>query len=397
MRSSLDRMMVVLSKEIIDNLRDKRSFLTSLITTLVTPALLLGLVVVMGKTIFKNVDESELILPVVGAENAPGLIKYLEQNGVVIEPGPDNPQEVIKNGDEDVIIVIPEGYGEDFSASRPAAVQIVMDTSRTSAMRTISKVESLVNSYGTMIGTLRLYARGVNPMILQAVAVEQIDVATPESQAMMFLNMLPFMLTIIIFSGGSYVIIDTTAGERERTSLEPLLINPANRWELVLGKYLAAIPFVTLALAVTLSAFAIGFNLIRVEEFLGVQISISWKTISSIFLICLPVVLFATGLQMIVATATRSFKEAQTYVSLISFLPALPGAFLAFLPSESELWKMMVPSYGQQLLIDQIMRGEGLAQNDIFISAIVTVVAALVLLLIAVRLYKREQIIFGTK
>lgn len=398
MKPSLRRIWIVFTKEMLDNLRDRRSLLTSLVTTLITPALLIGLIIVMGKTILSEPGKAQaFVVPVAGQENAPGLVSFLEQNGVDVIAAPEAPREAISRGDYDVILSIPEAYGESFRAAHPASVQLITDTSNQSALRKISELQQLVSQYAATIGSLRLYARGIDPTIVSAVNVDLVDLSTPQSQAMIFLNMLPFMLVIIIFTGGSYVIIDTTAGERERSSLEPLLINPANRWELVAGKYLAALPFVTAALAVTLAAYGIGFNLIPLEQYVGWQISIGADLLLNVFLICLPMIFFASALQMIIATGTRSFKEAQTYTSLIGFVPALPGAFMSFLPSQPALWKMLVPTYGQQFLINEWMRGESVNPTYIWVSSAVTLAAAFVLFLVSVRLYNREKLLFGAK
>jgi sodium transport system permease protein len=330
-------------------------------------------------------------------QNAPALVAFLQQNDVQVLPAPQDAAAAIQNGLFDVILVIPKEYGEDFTAAQPAVVQMLLDSSRQSSLVTIQKMTQLLQQYNGMIGNLRLLARGVNPSVSQALAIQQLDVATPQSRVMIFLNMMPFLLLITIFTGGMYVVIDTTAGERERSSLEPLLINPVARWEFVIGKYAAAIPFVLSSLAITLAAYTLGFNLLPMEEFIGHKLNIGLETVVTIYLICVPIVLFGTGLQMVVATFTHSFKEAQTYVSLMAFLPALPGAFLAFLPSQADLWKMFIPTFGQQLLINQILRAETVSQMNILVSALVTTVAAGILLWIAIRLYQREQVLFGTR
>jgi sodium transport system permease protein len=396
-RTSLKHISIVFRKEAVDNLRDRRSLISALITTLITPALLLSLIMVIGKTIFSQSEEKIVQLPIVGPGNAPGLVNYLKQNGVKILPAPDDPKAEVKNGNFDVILVIPEGYASDFTKDQPATIQMISDSSRTSAIPSIQKVGDLLDAYNNLVGSLRLMARGVNPVVLQTIYIEQVDVSTPQSQVMIFLNMMPFLLLITIFTGGMYVVIDTTAGERERNSLEPLLINPVSRWEFVLGKYAAALPFTTITLATTLSAFALGFNFLPIEQYIGRRLIIDFPTTISIFLICLPIILFATAIQMVVATYTRSFKEAQTYVSLMAFIPALPGAFLAFLPTRPGVWKMAIPTFGQQLLINQMLRGESIGMNFVLISTFVTILAALLLLGVAVRLYQREQILFGTR
>ncbi len=395
--SRLERIQSVFSKEVVDNLRDRRSLISAFITTLITPTLLISLIMVMGRTIFERGVDKPIVLPVQGMEKAPSLVNFLKQNGVQVLPAPADPVAAIQNGVYDVILVVTNEYGQNFKNTQPAVVQMLLDSSRQSSLVTIQKTTTLLQQYNGLIGNLRLLARGVNPTISQALAIQQLDVATPQSRVMIFLNMMPFLLLITIFTGGMYVVIDTTAGERERSSLEPLLINPVARWEFVIGKYAAALPFVLASLAVTLAAYTIGFNLLPMEEFIGHQLNIHLGTVLSIYLICLPIVLFGTALQMVVATFTHSFKEAQTYVSLMAFLPALPGAFLAFLTVQSNIWTMLIPTFGQQLLINQILRGEAISQVNIVVSATVTTLATFGLLFVAIRLYQREQVLFGTR
>lgn len=396
-RKALRQIGIVFEKECLDNLRDRRSILSALISTLLTPSLLIALIVVMGRTILADATQRKIILPVEGAENAPSLVQYLKQNGVDVLAAPEDPESAVQNGDFDAILIIPANFPKNFSTSQPAPIQIIMDSSRQSAMATVDILGSLLNQYGGLIGNLRLLARGVNPSISQTLAVVNIDVATPKSQVMIFLNMMPFLLLLVIFTGGMYVVIDTTAGERERNSLEPLLINPIPRWQFVLGKYAAALPFVAATLGITLSAYALGFNMIPMEEYIGRRISLDISTIISIFLICLPIILLATALQMVVATFTHSFKEAQTYVGLMAFVPGLPGAFLAFIPMKADLWKMLIPTFGQQLLINQILRGEAASITNILVSETVTILCAGLILFLAIKLYEREQVLFGNK
>ena len=105
--------------------------------------------------------------------------------------------------------------------------------------------------------------------------------------------------------------------------------------------------------------------------------------------------LLAASLQIIIATFTRSFKEAQNYLSFLPLIPALPGMFLAFLPIKAELWTMLIPTFGQQLLINQLMRGEPVSALNVAVSALVTLAVALALIFAAARLYEREQVVLG--
>jgi sodium transport system permease protein len=395
--NALSRMWVVFQKEFIDNLRDRRSVFSALGSTLIGPVILLLLIVILGKSVFKEGDNTPLEIPVAGAEHAPGLVAFLEQNGAVLEPAPADPAAAVRNGDQELVVVIPPGYGEAFSSGNPATVELYMDTSRQSAMSNVERARGLLNAYSRQTGAQRLLARGISPVITTALSLETVDVSTPESQSLIFLNMMPYFIVMVVFTGGMYVIIDATAGERERGSLEPLLINPIPRREIVIGKLLASLPFAVLAVAVTLIAFGLSFNVFPIEDYLGFQLALNVNALLGIFLISLPMVLLASALQTVIVTFTRSFKEAQTYVGFLPLIPALPGLGLAFLPVKPALWMMLIPTFGQQILINQLMRGEVINTTHVVISVIATLLVSGLLIWLAIRLYERERVLFGAR
>ncbi len=393
----MKRILVIFRKEVLDNLRDRRSISTVVFGALFTPVILVAMIMLMGNVMNADAIETPLRLPVAGAENAPSLVQFLEQNGAEIVPAPADPCNEVRQGNLEVALIIPEGYGEKFSASHPAEVQLVMDTSRMSSSASIQRAQNLLYMYSSQIGSQRLLARGINPMITSALQVSRVDVSTPQSQALIFLNILPFLLIMSIFTGGMYVIIDATAGERERGSLEPLLINPARRSEFVLGKLLASLPFALMTLVISLSAIGAAFNIVPLEQYTGFPMAISFEALWMIFWLCFPIVLLASGLQTIIATYTRSFKEAQTYLSFLPLVAGLPGMFLAFTSAKAEAASMLIPAYGQSLLINQIMRGETINPGNVAISITATLALAAVAVLVSIRLYQRERILFSTK
>jgi sodium transport system permease protein len=386
---------VVFQKEVLDNLRDRRTLGSAVIGALLGPLMILLIIIILGQVFFKEGAQKPLVLPVVGAEHAPNLIEFLRQQNAEIVAGPADPATAVRNGDVELVLVIPGDFGADFSAGRPATVQIVEDSSRQSASLAVNRTRNLLNAYSRQISALRLVARGVSPAVIQPLTIESLDTATPQSQVLIFLNALPYFLMFALFSGGAGVIIDSTAGERERGSLEPLLLNPARRRDVVLGKLLAALPFAGAVLLLTLGAYAVIFNLIPLEDFIGFRLSIDPLALAGIFLVCLPMIVLASALQMIIATFARNFKEAQTYVGFLPLVPALPGLGLAFIPVRPDLWTMLIPTFGQQILINQFMRAEPVSLANVLVSAGVTLALALGLVAVSMRLYEREQIVLA--
>lgn len=389
----MNKVWVIFVKEVLDSTRDFRSWSTGLFWALFGPLMMGGMFMLIGSTVREDIEQP-LQLPVQNPANAPNLIRFLEQNDVVIEPSPADPEAAVKAGDANVVLVIPEEYAEDFSSGRSATVRLVIDSSRQAATVDINRIQNLLQGYSSYLGSLRLIVRGVSPEVIQAVTIEELDVATPQSQATFLISFLPYFIIFAIFNGAAPIITDATAGERERQSLEPLLINPVPRRFFVLGKLFSAFPFSIASLAITLVGFGLVFNLLPIEEYLGIRLSLNVLTLLLIFLICLPIVFLASAIQMVVASFARSTKEAGTYLPFIALIPSLPGLALAFFPVKPALWTMLIPTFGQQLLINQFMRLEPVSLSNAVISTLTTLVISAGITLIAIRLYNREQIVF---
>jgi len=397
MNTNLQTAWIVFQKEMLDNLRDRRSAVGGIATALFTPALVIFLIIIVGQTLVRDQIETALKLPVVGAEHAPTLVSFLEQRNVIVLPAPSDPEAAVLSGDLALVLIIPPGYTESFAAGEPAVLELMVDSSRQSSLGEVNRARRLIEGYGSFIGTLRLMARGVNPQIINPINLEQVDLATPDTQSLLFLNMLPYFLILILFSGGQHIILDATTGEKERGSLEPLLINPAPRWVLMLAKMAAAIPFTTFLIVIELVAFGAAFSLIPLEDFIGFQLSINLASLWWIFLVCLPMIFLAAAVQMVIATYARGQKEAQTYTTLLPIALALPGLGLAFLPVKPTLQAFLIPTFGQQILMTQLLRSEPVNLGFALVSAGVTLLTAILLTVLAAYLFSRERMIFGTR
>ena len=186
----MKKIWVIFQKEVLDNLRDYRSWMTGLFWALFGPLILGGMIMLLGRTARENIEES-LLLPVAGAEHAPSLIAFLQQQDIVIQPAPADPQAAVIAGDINVALIIPAEYGEEFSAGNTAAVQLVFDSTRQSANADIRRARSALEQYSSYIGVLRLTVRGISPEVTRVVQIEEMDTATPASQALIFISMLP--------------------------------------------------------------------------------------------------------------------------------------------------------------------------------------------------------------
>ena len=389
---NLRKYLAVFHKEAIDNLRDRRTQLTVLVFgPLFGP---LFYTVMMSTVINRQVADLDqrYTVAVQGADNAPGLMDYLRQNNLGIERAPADAREAVKTGKLDVVLVVPDSYAAAFAAGRPADVGLIMDKSRESSGKNIERVRNAVENYARSVGTLRLIARGVDPRALAPVVVEDADVSTPQSRAVLLLGMMPYFLLFAAILGAFYLAIDSTAGERERGSLEPLLTTAVSRSTLVLGKLSAVTLFSAVSLGIDIVALLYCQHLIPAAK-VGISVNITPATSLITFLVCLPFSLFVAGLLSVVASFTKSYKEAQTWLSFIMLVPLIPVLGLVMFPMEPAWWMMLLPSMSQDVLITELIKGEPLQPAFVALSVLSTLLVGGALASLAVWLYKRERIL----
>ena len=179
---------VVFHKELLDNLRDKRSLMAALFYPLLGPVLLVALLGFVGSQTAERI-EKPVEVPIVGADRATDLVAFLRQRDIhAVEPPAGDLRAAVAAADFDVAIEIDEAYQEDLGAGRPATVRLIVDETRQPAEVAIRRTRQALEAYGATIGSMRLLARGVNPAITAAVAVDEVSVATEQSRAALILG-----------------------------------------------------------------------------------------------------------------------------------------------------------------------------------------------------------------
>lgn len=389
--SDLKKALFVARKELRDHARDLRSVLSALLFPLLGPVALALMFQVIASW---NAKDAAIELPVVGKENAPALVEFIERHGVTVKDAPPDHEARVRDGTLDVVVLIDDEYPAAFSEGRPAPVSVLVDSSRTKAHARAVRARRLLEAYSAQVGSLRLLARGVSPELAAPLAMQEIDLATPERMAATILGSIPMFLVFAAFAGGMYVAIDVTAGERERGSFEPLLLCPVSRGALVAGKWMATVVAALLALLVSMAAFAAATRAMPLAT-LGVKVRFGPAEMAQVLAAAVPLALFASALQMLLSTLARSFKEAQTYLQLFLMLPFLPAIYIALSPIESRLWMMAIPILGQDVLLADVLRGEPMRPLPFAVAGLVSVALTAACLLANARLFKNERIIFA--
>jgi len=381
---------LVLLKELTDHWRDRRSLLGSLVLSLLGPLMLVGIF-----QIVENLEkERPLDVPVVGAEHAPRLIAELVANGVHVLPAPPDPEELVRKGDADMVLVIESSYADHYKSAQLARVRLLIDESRTESQKNVRRVERILLGYTQGLGALRLMARGVAPQVATPLALEEIDLATPQKLAANLLSMVPLFLMLAALVGGMSLAIDSTAGERERGSLEPLLLNPVSRRSIVVGKWLATALSSSIVALLTLLGFMLTIASLPLER-LGMRVALGPAEAAQILAAILPLTLFGAGLQMLIATFARSFKEAQTYLGLLNLFPMVPAMFLMLGPPPDSWWMLPVPTMAQLGVVVRVLRGDVVPAWQLAVIALSSLAYSAVCVALLERLLSRERIVFG--
>jgi sodium transport system permease protein len=408
---------VIARKELKYSLRDRNAVLTVLLFPLFCPEL----VYFMFNQIIKlSTDVEDISLPVSGYEYAADLMDYLEQNNIgITQFGFElkNPQKYAEDAGQsdaaiieqdrvdavkaaiesrryDFVLVVPVDFDKRISRSMPVNLELHVDGSRTKAQAKINRIEQLIRAWARETVTLRLLARGISPSVINPVELVQIDVAEEQARALRILSMIPMFTLMAAFICGIGVAIDATAGERERKTLEPLLVNPIARMQLVIGKWSVATLF-----SMTGIVLIIFLNLVVLKKLplaqWGLVVNLNANIIIGILVILVPLAFLVTSMQMFVGMLARSFKEAQGYIAMMNFLPMIPYFMNAFDDQGREVWMSFVPIYGQHMLLNDVISGKTPQMWEFVLSALVIAAFTVFFLLITARLFKRERIIFS--
>jgi sodium transport system permease protein len=383
--------LTVFVKEVTENLRDRRTVMSALIYgPLIGPFIMM---LFMSTVLTRELDKADqpIKVPVIGAEYAPNLIDALKQQGLLPQPPVAHPEQAVLNQDADVVLRIPPDFGKSWQKGETAQVEVIYDSSQQEASSSAERVRHMLDAYSRRQGAMRLVARGLSPTMMAPVSINERDQSTPQSRAGRMFAILPYFFVLTVFMGGMYLAIDLTAGERERQSLEPLFANPVSRWKVLLGKLAAICVFSLISLLIGLAGFALCGKLIPSEK-LGMMLNLGPVFAGKVLLIMLPLVILLASLQTLVAAFAKSYREAQTYLSLLMLVPALPSILLSAMPIKVAGWMYAVPLLGQQIGITQLLRGDILSLHDIAVCMVSGLAVAMLVTLLTARVYGSERL-----
>jgi sodium transport system permease protein len=383
----MHRLLTVTLKELIDTLRDRRTMMVTLLTSIAAGPLFLTLILNMASNQAER--GRELKLPVQGADHAPALVAFLQRQQVVVQSAPPDYETRIRSGELDVALVIDESFESDVAAGKAATVRLVYDRSRDRARASIEAAEAALRAYNRQWGTQRLLLRGIVPQVAVPLEIEGVDLATPQQSGALILFLVAYYGLFAALMGGMALALDATAGERERGSLEPLLATPLAPLEIVTGKWLAIVAFDAMVVLLTLAGFYLTLNFAPLPA-VGVPFLFGATELLRFLVILAPLMAMLPAALLYVGTRGRTLKEAQANVSVLLFIVSMLPVIQLFLQKREPAWLLWAPVSAQYTLLSRALRGDAIPALDWLQSAALPLALTVLLLTAVARLLGRE-------
>jgi sodium transport system permease protein len=383
----------VFRKELRDALRDRRTWMVVLVSSILAGPVSLLLLSKFVSSVEESVARREVFLA--GGAAAPTLVNFIQRAGGTVREAPSDFRERIRSGHlQNAVVLVPPDFEASLAKGDPIRLDVVFDDTSTRSQGPVRATLGLVRAFSRELGGQRLLARGVSLQILTPVEFEEINLASSQARGAQLLFLVPWLALLGAVVGAISVAIDVTAGERERGSLEPLLMNPVSAVAVVLGKWAVVAASSAAVVVLTLAGFRVAMVFIS-NESLSALMQFGAPEILLFLTMLLPFSGMIAALNMLAATYGRSHKEAQTYASyltmLVNFAPVIP----LFLAVRDATWQLFVPAMAQQVVMMRALRGGVVGAEDILVPGGIALATTALALVAMARLLGHERIVFS--
>lgn len=365
----LQTTLTIFRKEIRDALRDRRTLLTVLVSSVLMGPLVLLAISALVASLESSAELREVV--VADLDRAPTLVNFLERQTYTVKAAPAGYEALLRKAKlTDAVVVVPKDFEAALLRGDAPVVEIVSDSANQRSQASAARVARLLAGFGRERALLTLALRGVSPDALEPVQVEERDLASTQTRAAQITGMLPFFVLMAVLTGALNAALDTTAGERERGSLEPLLMNPVERWVLVLGKWGAVAGVGMLIAVLACFGFLPGQWLLR-SDTLAAMFRYGAREALLFLVVLLPFAAAASALLMAVAIRCRTFKEAQASTTVVMLAASLLPLINVFSLGEESAWYLWVPALAQNVLMTRVLKGEAFGAEQLAVPLLV--------------------------
>ncbi len=353
----------VLRKELRDALRDRRTLLAMVLSSVAIGPLALVLLSALVAGIEQRAQSRELVAA--GIEHGPSLHNYLLRQNLRIAPAPPRFEELLRSRRlAGPVVVIAPDFESKLARGEPAGIELVFDSADPRAAAGAERAARVLQGFAQEQALLRLSWRGVAPALLQVLEVDEQDLASAAARAAQWSALLPFFVLMAVVYGALHAALDTTAGERERGSLEPLLANPVPPLALVLGKW-GAVAAVAMLVALLSSASFLPAQWLLRSPTLAAMLRFGVREAALFLALLAPLAAAISALLMAIAIRCRSIKQAQANATALVLAVSLLPLLNLFAQEGEAPWHLAVPALAQITLMGRVLKGEAIAPWEV--------------------------------
>ena len=363
--------MAVYLKEMLDASRDRRTMLVVLVTGVLMGPLILIAFSSLVASLESRAEQREVY--VAGLEYGPSLRNYFERQTWTVKAAPADFEAQLRSSKLAVpVVVVPKDFEAAILHGDAPVVEIVNDSANKQSAAAVPRVLQLLNGFSRERAALSLAMRGVSRALLEPIQVEERDLANTQTRAIKITFMLPIFVIMAVLTGALTAALDTTAGERERGSLEPLAMNPATSLALVLGKW-GAVASVGMVVALLYCFSLLPAQWLLRSDTMQALFQFGWREALMFLAVLLPFAAAWAAVLMGVAIRSKSFKEAQASTQFLILGVSLMPLLTLFDQSGEAPWHLWVPALAQNILMSRVLKGEDFTSPQLAIPLLVCV------------------------
>jgi len=393
---------IVYRKEFTEWVRDRRTLISTVLVPLFFfPIIMVGFTALAVVMVGKAKEETPKIM-ILGGEDSPQVVAGLQKvKSLEVVPYLPDWKEQISDKEIRAAVEIPPGFQAALEKGQPKTVKIYYYEGEMKSSFGVDRIEKFLKDYRDQVVKERLAAKNVPTSVLTPFEIHQENVAPPEKVSGATVGgFIGYMVVLLCMTGAMYPAIELTAGEKERGTMETILSSPISRMNLVLGKFLLVLSAALATAALSVISMGISFAALRRfnmssgrGDAAALLLKLGPKAVASIFLMALPMAVLFSAVLMTIALFAKSHKEAQSYLTPMTFLVVIP-AVASLLPGVELTPKLaMIPILNTSLVCKEIMTGT-YHWNSIALIFVSTCAYAGVALFLAFKTFQRESVLF---
>ena len=376
-------------KEFKEAFRDRRALMVAMSMALLMPVVIMLMLKVAIK---EAVDNPAVYVKYSGEQHAPKLINALKDKNILSFA--DVPEDEARNWNErNIELTIPDTFIADMAAGKPIELTLRADYNEKSLSSPIRRIKDIIREHSLTIGYKRLLVRGIDIKLLQPIKLLEQDTSLPSSNAVMISLILGVYLMMAAFMSGLPVAIDSSAGERERNVLEMLLCQPVSTLKIVLAKLSCASSIAIISIVLMLVLTSVAMNFVDLTK-IGATFSIDVYSFVILLLLLIPICFLAASLQLLFAFQAKSFKEAQSTVTMLIMVPSIIP-FALMMMDDKPAWINWMPISGQSLLMEDVFKGLAIDWSALLFTSAATLALTAALVLILAKRLTSEKVVMS--